>query len=995
MRGSALECTSRTDTLLNVLTCGLWRVCFSHTLRRADTPMTPTMHAAWLVEDAMRGVPPERRRESTPQAVRLFYLLFLDIESTYNATLVALVLLTFCEPPMWCLGTGDTATRPWRYDPPEVTCPAPDGGFIYLSQIPYVPVGWGVVVELCCYGVWLIRSALMYEFNGKRATGKGTRLWQLRLGSSVVAICDALVYLGIVFVPGTVPLFRLAPFARLVHIATVESVHKTLALISHVLRPFASIFTIYLGAWAFIAWVMCLLLEDMDDPLDRCAAQEAAAPAAAAAAAAASASAAAAAANTADANAAASPAVSPAYLAALANTTCETAVNAGFDSFSNALYSMAVASTNANVPLQSLPAYSHVRAIGGLWAFTYFSVNFVMLSLILAVVYNAYSAALKDHVLASFRNRALGLRAAYELLASDQHVGAVGVRCITAPQIEALLAELNQCRGSEVPHVPRSHFPFLISTMDDDGSGQISMREFFDLLDVVQYSYQRLRKASWAQRRLPRTYAALRLGRLKAWAEVPAGEGWGLERLLVGVMVVNAVSVVVESYQDYYDLEGQTRVCCAPNTWAWVDAAFALLYFANVGLTLVVIPFERYWLKLANRFDLFVTLGFAVITALWVAPAVHIPSTALRYFNLLRLMPLLKLLGHSEDMAFIADSFVRIAAGSVPILTLLFCTTAVWALVGCQAFGGYIHAGNAALLDSDLFDEDMDVLNFNDFASSLMIFLSMIVSGGPITEVIDAVGTGGCGHLVSALYFMSYVYFVSYVFFNCFVSFIIDAFIARYELQKDQALDAVLHAKLQSLYASMNDPEHDVIAQLRVKGSEELYKRMFADEIEEILEGFEADFEHEEIMGEVSRRASLAEAADDMVHGALHGAERSLQRQATVVLHGASRAVESGNAARESAAQAMRSAYGNVYGLTRSSMRGFSMQNARDRGASTPSPSHGDSAPSLIDSRRESQDGVGVAAPSAADLVLRRGASTPATSSARRPAANAWRIADV
>ena len=45
----------------------------------------------------------------------------------------------------------------------------------------------------------------------------------------------------------------------------------------------------------------------------------------------------------------------------------------------------------------------------------YFSVNFVMLSLILAVVYNAYAEALKESVLASFRNRALGLRAAYQV----------------------------------------------------------------------------------------------------------------------------------------------------------------------------------------------------------------------------------------------------------------------------------------------------------------------------------------------------------------------------------------------------------------------------------------------------------------------------------------------------------------------------------------------------------------------------------------------------
>ena len=41
------------------------------------------------------------------------------------------------------------------------------------------------------------------------------------------------------------------------------------------------------------------------------------------------------------------------------------------------------------------------------------SINFVMLSLILAVVYNSYAESLKEYVLDSFRNRAKGLKAAF------------------------------------------------------------------------------------------------------------------------------------------------------------------------------------------------------------------------------------------------------------------------------------------------------------------------------------------------------------------------------------------------------------------------------------------------------------------------------------------------------------------------------------------------------------------------------------------------------
>ena len=141
-----------------------------------------------------------------------------------------LVLLTFCETPLWCLHTGATASRPWTFFPAQETCPAPDGGFIFLAQIPYaalplpltltlalsptrsptlnlgptltlgptitltnpdpnpnanltryVPVAWGCVIELLCYSVWLVRSLLNYEYSGHTRSGQGARLVKVRL----------------------------------------------------------------------------------------------------------------------------------------------------------------------------------------------------------------------------------------------------------------------------------------------------------------------------------------------------------------------------------------------------------------------------------------------------------------------------------------------------------------------------------------------------------------------------------------------------------------------------------------------------------------------------------------------------------------------------------------------------------------------------------------------------------------------------------------------
>ena len=118
----------------------------------------------------LSALPPWARMPAHPtaetlQSVRHSYLIYQEMNLLYNLTVGLLVLLTFCETPLWCLHTGTTASRPWLFLPAEVTCPAPDGGFIFLAQIPYVPVAWGCVMELLCYGVLWLWFGFGYELR--------------------------------------------------------------------------------------------------------------------------------------------------------------------------------------------------------------------------------------------------------------------------------------------------------------------------------------------------------------------------------------------------------------------------------------------------------------------------------------------------------------------------------------------------------------------------------------------------------------------------------------------------------------------------------------------------------------------------------------------------------------------------------------------------------------------------------------------------------------
>ena len=188
-----------------------------------------------------------------------------------------------------------------------------------------------------------------------------------------------------------------------------------------------------------------------------------------------------------------------------------------------------------------------------------------------------------------------------------------------------------------------------------------------------------------------------------------------------------------------------------------INSVFAFVYVVSISIQLTVIPFERYWLKFSNQFDFFASVSLAIVCALYLAPGIVIPSETIRYFNLFRLLTMLRLLTRIKEVGFIADSFVRISYGSRSILLLLFCPTAAWAIAGCHAYGGYVYAGNPKLQDSELFEANMDVLNFNDFASALMVFLVMLVTGGCFTEIIDALGTQRrCGPSPSRLTYLAF-----------------------------------------------------------------------------------------------------------------------------------------------------------------------------------------------------------------------------------------------
>ncbi|KAH8048749.1 hypothetical protein JL722_12373 [Aureococcus anophagefferens] len=381
-------------------------------------------------------------------------------------------------------------------------------------------------------------------------------------------------------------------------------------------------------------------------------------------------------------------------------------VNDGFDSLGTSIYTMFFVSTTANFPDQMLPSFTYRRTFG-LFFFIYVLLAvFIFLNLILAVVYNEYSDFVKGRVIEANRNRARGLNEAFKLLADAK--GDDGSPQISRDAFEKLVEHTNDVE--RVPRVEAGEVAFFFSIMDDDKSGAISKAEFYDVCDILQYSFVKVRTTTWLQRNRPDVAASPEYARLEAFVKSPL-----FPRVSMAVLLLNTAVVFLSSYLDLAD----TLTPGGEEAFAVVEMLFSIAYAALLAAQLAVEPFDEFWLHTSNRFDATV-----------------------------------------DRFRLICECVAKIVPAPTGAVGVLFCAGALWSGAGVQLFGGLVYDGNGALEGSDYLDSHYDVLNFNDFAMGFLPLFAMVTSGGPYTEFVEALndvsGAKGAGYYFFVSFYAQY-----------------------------------------------------------------------------------------------------------------------------------------------------------------------------------------------------------------------------------------------
>ena len=713
--------------------------------------------AAWFVEDAMVGVFDPVGMLKKRMEHRDIYLKYENM--VHPERLICVLLLTlvsFVEIPLWCL---EFKRDVFAWEDAHALCRAP--GHVYVSGTDYLPLGATLIVEFACVAYLATLVGMSASFGLRNA--KDAR-FRIRAAATGLYAADCVAFATLTLGLGAHPGFRLAPYLRVALLAVnVTTIYESLEAAVAVLPSFCNVAALLAICVCIFGWLAAITFDDLDF-----------------------------------------------------ENREGVAVNDGFGSLGESVYTMFFVSTTANFPDQMLPSFTYRRSFG-LFFFGYVLLAvFVFLNLILAVVYNEYADFVKGRVIAASRARAKGLRAAFKLLADVE--GTDGSMQISKESFRGLVAHTN--RVERVPRVERHEVDFFFSIMDDDQSGAISMAEFFDVCDILQYSFKRIRTTTWVQRRRPDWAASPEYARVRAFVESPR-----FPRVNMAVLLLNTLIVFVQSYMDLADTLDKS----SEEAFAIVEMCFSIAYMFLLCCQLLVVPFDEFWLKTSNRWDTLVTVVLFAAAVFWALPFVDVSRELLHRLTILRLSRLVTLLNRVERFTLICECIARIVPASTGVVGLLFCAGSLWSAAGVQLFGGLVYDGNPDLdADGDYLDSHYDVLNFNDFAMGFMPLFAMVTSGGPYTEFVEAlndVSGNGAGYY----FFISFYVAGVLIFFNVFSAFVIDAFLSQYSDNRALAHDE----EADTLDQSCVEDGFRIVATRRSAQSD-VYKDMFLEDDDDI-----------------------------------------------------------------------------------------------------------------------------------------------------------------
>ena len=450
-----------------------------------------------------------------------------------------------------------------------------------------------------------------------------------------------------------------------------------------------------------------------------------------------------------------------------------------FNTFFLSFINLFVLLTTANYPDVMMPSYNK-DSLSVVFFFTYLMIClYFLMNLLLAVVYEAFTAEEAKKFKKLFLHKRLACQHAFKLLVTKENPNSI---CFVH-----FSGMLSYFASSSTP----MNNLLIFKMLNKGKTGMIGLEEFYGIYDAVEYK--------WKPKKAPRQYYedckhpfSLISGAIHMLIKSLA-----FTYTIYAVILLNGVLLVIQTitldskngYQKIYS--------------EWVSITFICIYLVEIVLKLIGLGVKKYFSSSWNIFDCLCTVA-GLVSLVLMEFGIHS-----YYIMILRTLRLLRLFKMKKRFRDVFGTFVILLPRLNSAIIIIFLIYYFFGVIGVEIFSKYtndlVNCCKNTTVESFFDNNTFSYYYRNNFdnlpRAYVTLFELMVVNNWHVIMQGYATVTGT---EFSRIFFMSF-YLFTMVVVTIIVAFILEAFLFRIEYKRKMNKDDEIKVLSELIFLSREE----------------------------------------------------------------------------------------------------------------------------------------------------------------------------------------------
>jgi len=618
--------------------------------------------AAWQFENAIFHTEWVRYPDDC-SAARQQHFKVMHANKLYYKAIVALVILTFCEVPPWCHERSPTQDM-WSWVPPGEWCHVPNGGNPYLSNIWYIPPGFGLLIEFVIEIIILRKFLLNLNLDQQHFRAIGMQYFDHNLVIAGLCLAVGSMIDTLVFTFARMPI-RFTWIFRTGLLFILPGVQRVYTLIfnKRMIGEFASVAVFFVGTVLFFAWVTVIIFKDLNET-------------------------------------------------AYVDDEEVVPANKGLSTVREATYSLFVAGIGEGFVSNFLPSFFTYRLSGIFWLVFLVMAQILLLNLVIDAFVAAYLKGSEEELDRKASAQAQSMLGAFKTLSAASSDHQVVPHEVFIEFVEDL------GKSPRMFPVERATAELLLQHF-----GEVTEEKFLDACRVFQNQIWATPKDSCMKRRLPRAWEEQRYTWLRniVWEprELPT-----FDVFMNQVLLANFALVILQSAYNLNDwgTPAAFRILDLVFAFAYVGEVVVKLSVKSWA------EYCSFWANKFDFFTTWLLLATTLLPYLPFATVQADLKHYANILRLLRLIRVVKQLKQFPRVQFMVRTVSRMVNAAGDILQLLGVLLFFFSALSMNLWGGVLYEGQPSLKELDYGKKHLYVFNFNDMSMAFTTFFAQLLS---------------------------------------------------------------------------------------------------------------------------------------------------------------------------------------------------------------------------------------------------------------------------